>query len=102
MKTTRRRETKANKTNIKKTKPKDEKMEPNQKCFKRHWQGQGNAKMPMFRWFGAFVVFIVSGLFEYCGTINREKRTTREEKITHNSKNKMTNKSNKKKRGHQQ
>ena len=74
MKTTRRREPETNKTNIKKTKP-NEKVEQNQKCFKRDWQGQGNAKMPMFRCFAAFVVFIISGLFENCGTISREKRT---------------------------
>ena len=73
---------------MKKTKPKEGKMEQNQKnnCFKRDWQGQGNAKMPMFRCFGAFVVFIVSGLFKYCGTINKEKRTREkgEEHITQN------------------
>ena len=40
--------------------------------------------MPIVRCFGAFVVFIGSGLFEYCGTINREKRTREkaEEQIT--------------------
>ena len=44
--------------------------------------------MPMFRCLGAFVVFIVSGLFEYCGTINREKRTREkgEEHITQDKK----------------
>ena len=47
--------------------------------------------MPVFRCLGGVVVFIVSGLFEYCGTINREKRTreTGKEHITQ-EKNNMT------------
>ena len=79
-------------------------MEQNQKnnCFKSHWQEQGNAKMPMFRCFGAFVVFIVSGLFEYCGTINREKRTREkgEEHITQDKKN-MAKYNKQEEQGHQ-
>ena len=82
MKTTRRRETrsKQNKHQKDKTKRTNGAKPKKRKCFKRDWQGQGNAKMPMFRCFGAFVVFIVSGLFEYCGTINREKRERAREK----------------------
>ena len=35
-----------------------------------------NANVPMF--WGVCCFFIVSGLFEYCGTIIREKRTREE------------------------
>ena len=78
MKTTRKRETRSKQNKHQKDKAKRRKngtKPENNNCFKRDWQRQENAKMPMFRCFGAFVVFIVSGLLEYCGTINREKRT---------------------------
>ena len=58
--------------------------------------------MPMFRCSGAFVVYIVSGLFEYCGTINREKkiREKAKEHINPDKKN-MTKYYKQEEQGHQ-